>query len=209
MKWAGMNGLKIRIVLGFLFVSMPIGSFAQFQPRNLTKHWSIKDGLSQGVVNSITQDNQSMMWFATEDGLNRFDGYSFKVFQYDPDNKASIADNFVQSIFKDSEGTLWVSSRTRVVEIRSIATKPFYFTIMILKIKKITLLTTSASSPKGSAGNLWTSWYGSGFASFNKEKKTFIAYTPETLPGSEQRKNGGHAGRQVWFALGRNTGGRR
>ena len=72
-----MNGLKFKVILGFL-LALSQGSFAQFQPKNLTKHWSIKDGLSQGVVNSITQDNQSMMWFATEDGLNRFDGYSFQ-----------------------------------------------------------------------------------------------------------------------------------
>ena len=181
-----MNELKLNVILGFLLV-LTHGSFAQFQPKNLTKHWSIKDGLSQGVVNSIAQDNQSMMWFATEDGLNRFDGYSFKVFQYDPDNKASIADNFVQSIFKDSEGTLWISSRLGLQKFDP-SNETFSLYHHDFKNKKNYASNDVSFITEGSAGNLWTSWYGSGFASFNKEKKTFIAYTPETLPGLTSEK---------------------
>lgn len=181
-----MNRLKFNVILGFLLV-LNHGTLAQFQPRNLTKHWSIKDGLSQGVVNSITQDTQSLMWFATEDGLNRFDGYSFKVFQYDPDNKTSIADNFIQSIFKDSEGTLWVSSRKGLLEF-----DPYHETFSIyhhdFKNKKNYAFNDVSFITEGSAGNLWLSWYGSGFASFDKEKKTFIPYTPETLPGLSSEK---------------------
>lgn len=181
-----MKGLRRYAFLGLLFV-LTQGARAQFQPRNLTKHWSIKDGLSQGVVNSITQDNQSLMWFATEDGLNRFDGYSFKVFQYDPDTKSSVADNFIQSIFKDSQGTLWVSSRKGLMEF-----DPYHETFSTyhhdFKNKTNYAFNDVSFITEGSAGNLWVAWYGSGFASFNKEKKTFIPYTPETLPGLSSEK---------------------
>ncbi len=181
-----MTRLQYSVIVGFLLI-LSHELTAQFQPRNLTKHWSIKEGLSQGVVNSITQDNQSMMWFATEDGLNRFDGYSFKVFQYDPDDKTSIADNFIQSIFKDSEGTLWVSSRKGLLKFN-----PYQETFSIyrhdFKDKENYAFNDVSFITEGSAGNLWISWYGSGFASFNKEKKTFIPYTPETLPGLTSEK---------------------
>ena len=107
-----MNGSKFTVVVFLLLCVQSV--IAQLQPRNLVKHWGTHAGLSQGVVNSIVQDHESLMWFSTEDGLNRFDGYSFKTFRYDPDNKSSIADNFIQSIYKDPEGTLWVSSRKAV-----------------------------------------------------------------------------------------------
>ena len=181
-----MSRAKFNAIVGFLLI-LSQGTLAQFQPRNLTKHWNIKEGLSQGVVNSITQDDQSLMWFATEDGLNRFDGYSFNVFRYDPDNKSSIADNFIQSIFKDSEGTLWVSSRKGLLKF-----DPYHETFSIyqhdFKNKKNYAFNDVSFITEGSAGNLWISWYGSGFASFNKEKKTFIPYTPETLPGLSSEK---------------------
>src|SRR5687768_9671973 len=181
-----MGTVKFKLIVLFLFVFTQC-LFAQFQPRNLTKHWSIKEGLSQGVVNSITQDNQSMMWFATEDGLNRFDGYSFKVFQYDPDDKNSIADNFIQSIFKDSQGTLWVSSRKGLLKFN-----PFQETFSLyqhdFENKSNYAFNDVSFIAEGSAGNLWISWYGSGFASFNKEKKLFIPYTPETLPDLTSEK---------------------
>jgi signal transduction histidine kinase/ligand-binding sensor domain-containing protein/DNA-binding response OmpR family regulator len=181
-----MDGLKFKVVVGFLLVVVH-GSMAQFQPKNLIKHWSIKDGLSQGVVNSITQDNQSLIWFATEDGLNRFNGYSFKIFRYDPDIKFSIADNYISSVFKDSEGILWVSSRKGLLKfdpmVEAFSTFQHEF-----KNKNNYAYNDVSFITEGMAGNLWIAWYGSGFASFDKEKKTFIPYTPETLPGLTSEK---------------------
>ncbi|MFT4924390.1 MAG: signal transduction histidine kinase/ligand-binding sensor domain-containing protein [Phenylobacterium sp.] len=71
---------------------------------------SIKDGLSQNTVKSILQDRQGFLWFATEDGLNRYDGYSFKVFRHDPQDPYSISHNFTKTLYEDSKGTLWVGT---------------------------------------------------------------------------------------------------
>lgn len=70
-------------------------------------HISIDDGLSQSVITSIYQDSQGFMWFGTQDGLNRYDGYEFKVYKQDPDDSHSLSANFILSIFEDREGTLW------------------------------------------------------------------------------------------------------
>ena len=56
---------------------------------------SIEDGLSQGMVNSTIQDKYGFMWFATKDGLNRYDGYTFTVFRHDPEVPTSLSDNFI------------------------------------------------------------------------------------------------------------------
>jgi len=67
-------------------------------------------GLSQGTVLAIHQDSQGFMWFATEDGLNRYDGYAFTVFKHDPDDPGSLPNDFVFAIDEDAAGDLWVAS---------------------------------------------------------------------------------------------------
>ncbi|HEU4717220.1 MAG TPA: ATP-binding protein [Bacteroidia bacterium] len=68
------------------------------------------DGLSQGFVSSMVQDHRGFIWFATKDGLNRYDGYSYKIYRHDPDDPFSVADNIVLNIFEDSRGYLWIST---------------------------------------------------------------------------------------------------
>jgi ligand-binding sensor domain-containing protein/signal transduction histidine kinase len=69
---------------------------------------SLTQGLSQTSVSSITQDNQGFMWFGTQYGLNRYDGYKFKVFAREPGRSNSLSGVFIRSLFKDRDGILWV-----------------------------------------------------------------------------------------------------
>jgi len=69
---------------------------------------STADGLSQTKVGQIVQDDQGFMWFGTQYGLNRYDGYTFKVFIHDPGNPNSLNGVYIRSLFKDRDGTLWV-----------------------------------------------------------------------------------------------------
>jgi ligand-binding sensor domain-containing protein/signal transduction histidine kinase len=64
--------------------------------------------LSQTRVGQIAQDDQGFLWFGTQYGLNRYDGYEFKVFTPDPGQSSSIGGVYIQSLFKDRRGTLWV-----------------------------------------------------------------------------------------------------
>jgi len=69
---------------------------------------STAQGLSQTRVPQIVQDNQGFMWFGTQYGLNRYDGYEFRVFINDPARENSLSCVFIHSLFKDRSGTLWV-----------------------------------------------------------------------------------------------------
>src|SRR5207302_612852 len=69
---------------------------------------STADGLSQTKVAQIVQDDQGFMWFGTQYGLNRYDGYNFKVFVHDPRKPNSLSGVFINALFKDRTGTLWV-----------------------------------------------------------------------------------------------------
>ena len=71
---------------------------------------SLDQGLSQSVVLCIFQDSKGFMWFGTQDGLNRHDGYEFVVYKHDPENPHSLSDNLVQSIHEDESGVLWIGT---------------------------------------------------------------------------------------------------
>ena len=93
-----------------LFCSLLDISFAQ-QPISFN-HLTVKDGLSQSSVTCIFQDSKGFMWFGTMDGLNRFDGYSFKVFKNDPSDSSSLSDNFIYSIYEDNNGVLYFQTQS-------------------------------------------------------------------------------------------------
>jgi two-component system sensor histidine kinase ChiS len=71
---------------------------------------SIEDGLSQSVINTMLQDSKGYMWFGTQDGLNRYDGYQFKVYKNDPDDPASISLNHITALHEDQAGYLWIGT---------------------------------------------------------------------------------------------------
>jgi ligand-binding sensor domain-containing protein len=69
---------------------------------------STEDGLSQTKVDHIVQDDQGFMWFGSQYGLNRYDGYKFKVFKHEPGNPNSLSGVYIYSLFKDRSGSLWI-----------------------------------------------------------------------------------------------------
>lgn len=69
-------------------------------------------GLSQGTVFDIVQDKKGNMWFATNNGVNKFNGYTFTVYQHDVADSASIANNAVRTLLVDSNGDIWAGTRS-------------------------------------------------------------------------------------------------
>lgn len=74
------------------------------------EHLTLSDGLSQGTVKCIFQDRRGFLWFGTLNGLNRYDGYSFKVFISTPENTSTISDNNIMNIVEDKDGHLWIGT---------------------------------------------------------------------------------------------------
>jgi diguanylate cyclase (GGDEF)-like protein/PAS domain S-box-containing protein len=79
-------------------------SIADIQFKNLTT----ADGLSSDSITDIAEDGDGYIWIATFDGLNRYDGYTFKQYKHEPDIPNSLPDQFVRQLFVDSTGALWV-----------------------------------------------------------------------------------------------------
>ena len=70
----------------------------------------LEQGLSQSIVKCILQDNEGFMYFGTEDGLNRYDGYTFNVMRNRPDDMNSLSYNDINTICIDNEGSIWIGT---------------------------------------------------------------------------------------------------
>ena len=73
------------------------------------KHFKAEDGLSHNTVLSSIQDKNGFMWFGTKNGLNRFDGSSFRLFQNTPDDPKSLQGNYIETLY-EFDNALWVGT---------------------------------------------------------------------------------------------------
>ncbi len=71
---------------------------------------SLEQGLSQSIVECITQDHQGFLWLGTEDGLNRYDGYNFIVLKNEPGDSNSLSYNHITELLVDRKNRLWIGT---------------------------------------------------------------------------------------------------
>ncbi len=83
---------------------------AKGQPPLRFSHLTGENGLSQSNPNCIFQDSKGFLWVGTQDGLNRFDGYNFKVFKNDPFDSTTLTHNWIWTIAEDHHGDLWIGT---------------------------------------------------------------------------------------------------
>jgi ligand-binding sensor domain-containing protein/serine phosphatase RsbU (regulator of sigma subunit) len=148
--------------LAVLVVLCSVRTHAQ-QLFNFT-HLNVKQGLSQSAVMCIFQDRLGFMWFGTQDGLNRYDGYAVRVFKHDPSDSTTIDDNFITSIAEDSSGTLWFGTLRNPDGINRFDRRTGTFTHV--PVRSINLRTAHPSSIHSSYlspdGNEWLGALGKG-----------------------------------------------
>jgi ligand-binding sensor domain-containing protein len=77
----------------------------------VSAYLGLDQGLSNNFVRCVYQDRNGFMWFATYDGLNRYDGYEFKIFRNNFKNDRSLINNWINAISEDAKGNLWIGTR--------------------------------------------------------------------------------------------------
>jgi ligand-binding sensor domain-containing protein len=101
-----------RLILSLLIVLYCSTTFVVASPISpYFDRLTITQGLSQNNVYTTLRDSQGFLWFGTLDGLNRYDGYDFKIFRHESRTNHSISDNYINVLFEDSHGIIWVGTR--------------------------------------------------------------------------------------------------
>lgn len=102
--WAGP-----LVLLGAL-LSVPLRAESQWTDDPIFRVYGMEDGLSQGSANALLQDHTGFIWIGTQDGLNRFDGVSFKPFKNIRDDTTSLSDDYIRSLALNLDGRIWVGT---------------------------------------------------------------------------------------------------
>jgi signal transduction histidine kinase/CheY-like chemotaxis protein/ligand-binding sensor domain-containing protein len=100
---------RIRYYFTAILLAAATFAFAQNQQLHFT-HFGTAEGLSELNPNCLLQDSRGFIWIGTADGLNRYDGYKFKIFRNEAKDNTSIGNNYVQDIIEDKEGNIWVAT---------------------------------------------------------------------------------------------------
>ena len=101
--------LVLFIFLLSLLLCVHVQGYCQVQHLKFN-HLTTDDGLSQSTVLGILQDRKGFMWFATRDGLNKYDGYSFTVYKNILNDTSSLSSNIIRDIMEDKDGNLWIAT---------------------------------------------------------------------------------------------------
>ena len=133
---------------------------------------TINDGLSQNDVKSILKDHNGFMWFSTDDGLNRYDGYNFVVYRHDPKNKRSLPTNDVTILFEDKTGNLWVGTSGGGLSLYDQNSQSFTNFTSIKKDDRTLSSPDINSIFQDSKDNIWVGTY-SGLNLLDQKTKTF------------------------------------
>ncbi|MFQ5595385.1 MAG: two-component regulator propeller domain-containing protein, partial [Anaerolineae bacterium] len=152
--------------------SSPGSNVSQIKFRRL----GLEDGLSQSTVSCIEQDDRGFMWFSTQDGLNRYDGYEFKVYRHDPDDPYSLSNNRIQLCHKDQRGVLWFVTFDSVLHRHDPLTDRFYRYPLEVEDphsrRGVNILTMYGDS----SGQLWIGTYGGGLAKYDPNADQLVYY---------------------------------
>ncbi|MCW5971371.1 MAG: hypothetical protein KIT57_22920 [Blastocatellales bacterium] len=148
-----------------------------------------EDGLSQNTVLCMLQDRQGFMWFGTQNGLNRFDGYSFNVYRHDAADPGSLRDNYVLSLYEDRGGVLWVGTNKGGLNRYDRRTEQFRAYVNIPDDAESLSLNAVTAIVEDEAGYLWVATDGQGVNRFDPRTGKFKRFINDPAGAENRRLN--------------------
>lgn len=144
-----------------LFLLLTIAINIAAQPICQVKHFSVSDGLAQGNVMSILQDQKGLVWFSTWNGLNKFDGYTFKTYKTSQESKYAFGSNRMGTISESKYGDIWCPTYDGQACLFDVETEKFIDVLQPIELstKQTNNVTRIYSLEKGIAWILCESGY--------------------------------------------------
>ncbi len=148
------------------------------QPPNLQfRHLNVEQGLSDRTVTAIVQDSLGFIWVGTTNGLNRYDGYNFKTFLYQPNDTNSISNNYINDLLVDNRGWLWIATDNGLSVLKSGCTG--FLNFYHKKNDKKSLCSNAIKNIyQDSKNNVWLATW-NGLAKYNVDENNFDNFYPE------------------------------
>lgn len=170
-----MNNFKI---IPLLFILLLVSVLTTGQHNSFSfNHLSKTDGLSDAIINYVYQDSFGYMWFATNDGINKYDGYEFTIYRNNQNDSLSLSNNTVLVIFEDSNKNLWVGTRNGL----NLFNREFdNFTRFAVNLNDSNSLTNNyITGIIEDNNNIWIITFGGGLNCYNAKKNKFTHYKHE------------------------------
>jgi ligand-binding sensor domain-containing protein/serine phosphatase RsbU (regulator of sigma subunit) len=149
-----------RVFMSGLFITLLFISEVFSQPYIAFNHLTVEDGLSQSSVTCILQDSKGFMWFGTQDGLNRYDGYSFKIFKNDPSDSTSLSNNFIFSIYQNQSDQFFIETQGGTLHLYNPRSESFLIVIKDSVNLENARISTVGALLRESSGLEWTGGLG-------------------------------------------------
>ncbi|MEM7105676.1 MAG: two-component regulator propeller domain-containing protein [Bacteroidota bacterium] len=171
-----MNNPFIKFLICFaLLAGLPLIVFGQYQGYEF-EHISAKHGLPHGRVSDIIEDQNGFLWFATQEGIFRYDGYEFKAFRHDIRDSTTLSHPYVRCVFEDSKGNIWAGTTYGLNLLDQVTGKfqRFMPNAEIGRKSKIANITHDILEDRN--GNIWVCT-NRGLHRLLPESKSFATYT--------------------------------
>ncbi|NVJ61869.1 MAG: diguanylate cyclase [Gammaproteobacteria bacterium] len=173
------------LILFFAYVA------AAAEPSIRFEHLSVEDGLPQSSAKAVLQDRQGFLWVGTQDGLARYDGYSYRVFKRTEGNSASLSANYIRTLYQDRAGYIWVGTDSGLNRFDP-------------KTEQFKRYLADANNPNSISGNniwaiaedqkghIWIGTFAKGLNRFEPETESFLHFSanennPSALLGNSVR----------------------
>lgn len=166
------------IVFGFSFNTVSENNNVLDKLDIQFNYLSVNDGLSQVAVNDIVQDSDGFMWFATQGGLDRYDGKGFVNYEADEKDKNSIPGNYITFARFSKSKTLWIGTNGQGVAKRTFGTSKFV-SIPFYSNENILSTIQGKSFLEDSIGNIWIGTANHGVFKYDKNNNRFVGLWQE------------------------------
>jgi len=168
-----LRSAKYSLIIFLLAISFGLSA----QTRQLHfDHLGTANGLSELSPNCILQDSRGFIWIGTEDGLNRYDGYNFKIFRNDVKDTTTIANNYIQDIAEDKNGNIWVATAGGGLNKLDRKTNRFHRYIHNKKNKNSIASDFVSKIVFDNSGKIWVGTQKNGLDLFNPQTGYWIHY---------------------------------